>query len=331
LKDFSTEVRANMDIKMFIKEATLLMDMEASSIEEIIHDMLDAVFKDSGDQTNHSSSTPTNIGAGTQRLFLTPSHSRRGSTIDINQCGVNNSSNNNNHGNSNIDTKSHTLTRASRTSLFASRMSTLGREELIEQAKKALLLEIKHNDSFYRRLSKTIKSVSFQENEGITTDQSWICALCSLKHIQKRYLALARLAYPVNLGRSNEGTQIILLVISPQKEMMCGEFARDITINLARSDEGVCASSKKTKSDIELGRTFATILSDLEFRRQLIFAQDEAEVKALLCARAHELEEEHAQLRIDDIIEDCFEPTTESDLNIPFDVSLMHNDPKCYF
>ncbi|KAL5964501.1 Sodium bicarbonate transporter-like protein 11 [Taenia solium] len=119
-------------------------------------------------------------------------------------------------------------------------------------------------------------------------DQSWICALCSLKNIQKRYLALARLAYPVNLGRSNEGTQIILLVISPQKE-------------------------KKTKCEIELGRTFATILSDLEFRRQLIYAQDEEEVKALLCARAHELEEEHEQLRhapdrIDDLIDDCLEP-----------------------
>ncbi|VDL59421.1 unnamed protein product [Hymenolepis diminuta] len=181
-----------MDIKMFIKEATLLLDMEASSIEEIVHDLLDAVFKESGDQTNHSSSTPTNIGAGMQRLFLTPNHSRRGSTWEIS------------------------------------------------------------------------------------------CSSCSLKHIQKRYLALARLAYPVNLGRSNEGTQIILLVISPQKE-------------------------KKTKSDIELGRTFATILSDLEFRRQLIFAQNEEEVKALLCARAHELEEKQAQQRIDDIIDDCFE------------------------
>ncbi|KAM3174475.1 hypothetical protein ACTXT7_010470 [Hymenolepis weldensis] len=117
---------------------------------------------------------------------------------------------------------------------------------------------------------------------------------CSLKHIQKRYLALARLAYPVNLGRSNEGTQIILLVISPQKE-------------------------KKTKSDIELGRTFATILSDLEFRRQLIFAQNEEEVKALLCARAHELEEKQAQLRIDDIIDDCFESRV-SERNCPSNV-----------
>lgn len=137
-----------MDIKMFIKEATLLLDMEASSIEEIVHDLLDAVFKESGDQTNHSSSTPTNIGAGMQRLFLTPNHSRRGSTTDINQCGISN--NNNNSGNSNVHSKSHTLTRASGISLFAtaSKVSTLSREELIEEAKKALLLEIRHNDLY---------------------------------------------------------------------------------------------------------------------------------------------------------------------------------------
>lgn len=38
-------------------------------------------------------------------------------------------------------------------------------------------------------------------------------------------------------------------------------------------------------------------------------------MKALLCARAHELEEEHEQLRhaadrIDDLIDDCLEPVS---------------------
>ncbi len=73
------------------------------------------------------------------------------------------------------------------------------------------------------------------------------------------------------------------------------------------------ALQKKTKCEIELGRTFATILSDLEFRRQLIFAQDENEVKSLLWARAHELQAEHEHLRrgpekINELIEDCLDP-----------------------
>ncbi|VDM30839.1 unnamed protein product [Hydatigera taeniaeformis] len=289
MKDFSAEVRANMDIKMFIKGATLLLDLEASSIEEIIHDMLEAVFTETPGHLNHAATTPTGI-SGIHRHFLTPNHSPHGSTLECEDShNATNASSINNSG-GHVHGRSHTLTRTTGSGLFATttKLSALNKDELIEEAKKALLLEIKQNDLAYRRLSKTIKSVSFHENEGITMDQSWICALCSLKNIQKRYLALARLAYPVNLGRSNEGTQIILLVISPQKE-------------------------KKTKCEIELGRTFATILSDLEFRRQLIYAQDEEEVKALLCARAHELEEEHEQLRhapdrIDELIDNCLEP-----------------------
>ncbi|KAL5103264.1 Sodium bicarbonate transporter-like protein 11 [Taenia crassiceps] len=288
LKDFSAEVRANMDIKMFIKGATLLLDLEASSIEEILHNMLEAVFTETSGHANHTATTLSG-GSGMHRQFLTPNHSPHSSTLECEESQhVTNSSVINNSG-GHVHSRSHTLTRTSGSGLFAAatKLPAVNRVELIEEAKKALLLEIRQNDLAYRRLSKTIKSVSFHENEGITMDQSWICALCSLKNIQKRYLALARLAYPVNLGRSNEGTQIILLVISPQKE-------------------------KKTKCEIELGRTFATILSDLEFRRQLIYAQDEEEVKALLCARAHELEEEHEQLRhapdrIDDLIDNCLE------------------------
>ncbi|KAM7534641.1 hypothetical protein Aperf_G00000109956 [Anoplocephala perfoliata] len=237
LKDFSAEVRANMDIKMFIKEATLLLDMEAASIEEIIHGMLVAVFTETEDHANHATSTPSNIGSGTQRLFLTPNHSRRGSPTE---CDINNNTN----GSTNIHSPVHTLNRSSGLSLFAlaPKVSGIRREELIEEAKRALLLEIKYNDSAF---------------------------------ISKGYLQ----------------------VNQPEE------------LKLAAIQQG----QKKTKCDIELGRTFATILSNLEFRRQLIFAQNEEEVKALLCARAHELEEEHAQLRstkerIEDIIEGCFEP-----------------------
>lgn len=131
-----------MDIKMFIKEATLLLDMEASSIEEIIHDMLVAVFTESGDQANHAVSTPAHIGSGMPKFFLTPNHSRRESTTE---CDIANT----NNGSTNIHSTAHTLTRVSGLSLFsmAPKMSTIRREELIEEAKKALLLEIKYNGS----------------------------------------------------------------------------------------------------------------------------------------------------------------------------------------
>ncbi|VDQ13107.1 unnamed protein product [Trichobilharzia regenti] len=44
MKDFSSEVRANLDIDMFIKEATLLLDLDGSTLEDIISSMLEAVF-----------------------------------------------------------------------------------------------------------------------------------------------------------------------------------------------------------------------------------------------------------------------------------------------
>ncbi|VDP71133.1 unnamed protein product [Echinostoma caproni] len=54
---------------------------------------------------------------------------------------------------------------------------------------------------------------------------------------------------------------------------------------------------KGTKSEIEIGRTFATILSDPEFRTSLMYAAGEDEVKSLLWARAQELSVEQAHYR----------------------------------
>ncbi|CAH8669582.1 unnamed protein product [Heterobilharzia americana] len=116
----------------------------------------------------------------------------------------------------------------------------------------------------YQRLAKTIKGVSLTDNDCLSTDQGWICAMCSLRSIHKRYLALARLSNPVNFGRSSEGTYLIVLIITPTKE-------------------------KGTKSEIEVGRTFATILADPEFRQEILFANNENEVKLLLWERAQQL------------------------------------------
>uniref|UniRef100_A0A1I8F7N3 MOSC_N domain-containing protein n=1 Tax=Macrostomum lignano TaxID=282301 RepID=A0A1I8F7N3_9PLAT len=81
---------------------------------------------------------------------------------------------------------------------------------------------------FHQRLAKTIKSISVVDSEGLITDNSWLCTMCSLNGVQKRHVAIARLSTPVNLGRSSEGVSFILLVVTPTKE-------------------------KGTKSDIELG------------------------------------------------------------------------------
>ncbi len=135
LKDFSSEIRANLDMKMFIKEAALLLDLQASSIDEIIHEMLQAVFGDPANAAHNNNNNHSNHTS----VFLSPAHSPRDSTTEE---GIPNHSNNH--------SRHHTLTRESGVGLFASvaakQMSPLCREELIEEAKKALLLEIHHED-----------------------------------------------------------------------------------------------------------------------------------------------------------------------------------------
>ncbi|PAA57199.1 hypothetical protein BOX15_Mlig006279g1 [Macrostomum lignano] len=137
----------------------------------------------------------------------------------------------------------------------------------VQEAKKTLFLQASWLDYTYQRLAKTIKSISIIDNEGLITDNSWLCTMCSLNGVHKRHVAIARLASPVNLGRSSEGVYFVLLVVTPTKE-------------------------KGTKSDIELGRTFATILADSDFRQRLLLAETEAEFKEMLQGHAQDLGEE---------------------------------------
>ncbi|VDP24690.1 unnamed protein product [Schistosoma mattheei] len=249
LKDFASEVRANLDIDMFIKEATLLLDLDGSTLEDIISSMLEAVFNNRPIVDTAASTTNTTAN-------MTPSSP---SSPD------------------DTDSVQWSRTSATTTSGFGQKvnfsitgnsdktnLSKLDIENMKLEAKNSLMMQISYEGYTYQRLAKTIKGVSLRDGDCLSTDQSWICAMCSLRSIHKRYLALARLNNPVNFGRSSEGTYLIVLIITPTKE-------------------------KGTKSEIEVGRTFGTILSDPIFRQELLFATDEKEVKLLLWDRAQQL------------------------------------------
>ena len=68
---------------------------------------------------------------------------------------------------------------------------------------------------------------------------------CSLPSVQKRYVAIARLKYPANLGRNSQEARFIILVIAPTRE-------------------------KGTKNALETARTFATLLADMDCRQTLL-------------------------------------------------------------
>uniref|UniRef100_A0A1I8HGT6 UDENN domain-containing protein n=2 Tax=Macrostomum lignano TaxID=282301 RepID=A0A1I8HGT6_9PLAT len=231
LKDFSSEVRANLDIERFLKEATLLLDVEADNAEAIVCRMLQAVFR----AERQAASSGTSAAASCD-----PAEDPAESWVD----------------------------------------------SRVQEAMRALFLRVGWMELSYQRLAKTIRSVSILDNDGLKTDNSWLCTMCSLRDLNKRHVAIARLRSPVNLGRDSEGVNFVLLVLTPTKE-------------------------KGTKNDIELGRTFASILVDAELRRRLLHAQSEREFTQLLQVQARDLREEQRackrrSLRAQDFMTETF-------------------------
>ncbi|PAA94733.1 hypothetical protein BOX15_Mlig030243g1 [Macrostomum lignano] len=237
LKDFSSEIRANLDIERFLKEATLLLDLEGDNIESIIDRMLQSIFK-----------------------------------ADIEAHGSNH-----HHHHHHNQHHQHPVSAAAQADQAATSTGAAAAdggdpndaalEAKVQDAKKTLFLQASWMDYSYQRLAKTIKSISVIDSEGLITDNSWLCTMCSLSGVNKRHVAIARLSSPVNLGRSSEGVHFILLVVTPTKE-------------------------KGTKSDIEIGRTFATILADADFRQRLMLAESEDEFKSMMQSHAQDLGEE---------------------------------------
>uniref|UniRef100_A0A1I8F737 HCO3_cotransp domain-containing protein n=1 Tax=Macrostomum lignano TaxID=282301 RepID=A0A1I8F737_9PLAT len=226
LKDFSSEIRANMDIQRFLKEATLLLDVEGANVECIIEQMLRSIFR-ADHESHHSSGSGGGGGDG-------GSVAGAAGAID-----------------SRLDAK-------------------------VQDAKKD---PANWMDYTYQRLAKTIKSISVVDSEGLITDNSWLCTMCSLNGVQKRHVAIARLSTP---GESRP------LVRGRQLHPAGGDtHKRDFV-----KKELTGSLQKGTKSDIELGRTFATILADSEFRQKLLLAETESEFKEMLQGHAHELGEE---------------------------------------
>lgn len=106
-------------------------------------------------------------------------------------------------------------------------------------------------------LAKIIQGTEISEGGGWEETQNWLIALGELPSVQQSHVAFAQLRHPVNLGRTLEETHLVVLVLAPSK-------------------------AKSTKNSLETGRTFATLLSDIETRQLLIEAETEEEFKKVL-------------------------------------------------
>ncbi|XP_062851152.1 sodium bicarbonate transporter-like protein 11 isoform X2 [Trichomycterus rosablanca] len=111
-------------------------------------------------------------------------------------------------------------------------------------------------------LSETLQCVTATAT-GIQYQQSWLCILCNVKNLQRRHVCISRLDRPQNWGENCAEVRYVILVLAPLK-------------------------MKSTKTAMELGRTFASMFSDISFRQKLLESKTQEEFKeALVIQRYH--------------------------------------------
>ncbi|XP_040191446.1 sodium bicarbonate transporter-like protein 11 isoform X2 [Rana temporaria] len=110
-------------------------------------------------------------------------------------------------------------------------------------------------------LSDTIQGVS-ATTTGVQYQQSWLCIICTIKSLQRRHVCISRLERPQNWGENSCEVRFVILVLAPPK-------------------------MKSTKTATEVGRTFATMFSDIAFRQKLLETKTEEEFKEALVHQRH--------------------------------------------
>ncbi|NXF11567.1 S4A11 protein, partial [Smithornis capensis] len=110
-------------------------------------------------------------------------------------------------------------------------------------------------------LSDTIQGVTATVT-GVQYQQSWLCIICTIKSLQRRHVCISRLERPQNWGENSCEVRFVILVLAPPK-------------------------MKSTKTATEVGRTFATMFSDITFRQKLLETKTEEEFKEALVNQRH--------------------------------------------
>uniref|UniRef100_UPI003AAF9904 solute carrier family 4 member 11-like n=1 Tax=Centroberyx gerrardi TaxID=166262 RepID=UPI003AAF9904 len=112
-------------------------------------------------------------------------------------------------------------------------------------------------------LSETIQGVT-ATSTGIHYQQSWLCILSNVRSLQRRHVCVARLERPQNWGVNCCEARYVILILAPPR-------------------------TKSTKTAIELGRTFATMFSDISFRQKLLETKTQEEFKQELVYQRQQL------------------------------------------
>ncbi|KAF7640043.1 CBN-ABTS-2 protein, partial [Meloidogyne graminicola] len=126
------------------------------------------------------------------------------------------------------------------------------------------LFEEKYLD--IRVIKEYLQGIKIDYNGNIIEDQTWFAIHCSLEYINNPRICFARLEAPTNFGPSLNNVKFILLIIGPLKQ-------------------------KETKSSFEITRTFATLLSNIELKNELLNVNNVNEFIFTIYKMAKKMEE----------------------------------------
>ncbi|KAJ6658577.1 hypothetical protein lerEdw1_019965 [Lerista edwardsae] len=130
-------------------------------------------------------------------------------------------------------------------------------------------------------LSDTIQGVTATVT-GVQYQQSWLCIICTIKSLQRRHVCISRLERPQNWGENSCEVRFVILVLAPPQNgwsTVPGSFFK--------KQPGGELDQKSTKTATEVGRTFATMFSDITFRQKLLETKTEEEFKEALVNQRH--------------------------------------------
>uniref|UniRef100_A0A3P9LTJ9 Solute carrier family 4 member 11 n=1 Tax=Oryzias latipes TaxID=8090 RepID=A0A3P9LTJ9_ORYLA len=147
----------------------------------------------------------------------------------------------------------------------------------VDEVMTTLFTDEGGKESNVHLLSETIQGVT-ATTTGIHYQQSWLCVLSTVKNLQRRQVCIARLDKPQNWGVNCAEARYVILILAPPR-------------------------TKSTKTAIELGRTFATMFSDISFREKLLDPRTQDEFKQELVSQRRQLSEVNANPVVEEVEE----------------------------
>ncbi|XP_059371391.1 solute carrier family 4 member 11-like isoform X3 [Carassius carassius] len=132
-----------------------------------------------------------------------------------------------------------------------------------EEVMHALFTDAGGQEANVHLLTETIQGVTATAT-GVRYQQSWLCVLCNVKSLQRRCVCVSRLERPQNWGVNCCEVRYVILILAPPR-------------------------TKSTKTAIELGRTFATLFSDISFRQKLLETKTQEDFKQELVIQRQQL------------------------------------------